>query len=57
MVPIARRKSARARTLLSIGIAAVILSVVWLANGLWLGRKQDAMAAEETQLAEVGCRG
>ena len=36
-----------------IGLAAVILSAVWLVNGLWLGRKQDAMAAEETRLAEV----
>ena len=36
-----------------IGFAAVILSAIWLANGLWLGRKQDAMAAEETRLAEA----
>ena len=36
-----------------IGLAAVILSAIWLANGLWLGRKQDAMAAEETRLAEA----
>src|SRR6266568_3337254 len=33
------------------GFAAVILSVIWLANGLWLGRRQDLMAAE-TRLAE-----
>src|SRR5262249_21857109 len=36
-----------------IGIAAVVLSGIWLLNGLWLGRKQDALAAEETRLAEV----
>ncbi len=36
-----------------IGLAAVILSAIWLVNGLWLGRKQDAMAAEETRLAEA----
>jgi AAA family ATP:ADP antiporter len=36
-----------------IGFAAVILSAIWLANGLWLGRKQDAMAAEETRRAEA----
>ena len=36
-----------------IGFAAVILSAIWLANGLWLGRKQDAMAAEGTRLAEA----
>ena len=34
------------------GFAAVILSVIWLANGLWLGRRQDLMAAE-TRLAEA----
>ena len=36
-----------------IGLAAVILSAVWLVNGLWLGRKQDAMAVEETRLAKA----
>jgi ATP:ADP antiporter, AAA family len=36
-----------------IGIAAVALSCIWLLNGLWLGRRQDAMAAEETRLAEA----
>jgi ATP:ADP antiporter, AAA family len=36
-----------------IGIAAVVLSGVWLVNGLWLGRKQDALAAEETRLAKA----
>jgi AAA family ATP:ADP antiporter len=36
-----------------IGLAAVILSAIWLVNGLWLGRKQDAMAAEETRLAKA----
>jgi AAA family ATP:ADP antiporter len=36
-----------------IGLAAVILSAIWLVNGLWLGRKQDAMAAEETRRAEA----
>ena len=36
-----------------IGLAAVILSAIWLVNGLWLGRKQDMMAAEETRLAEA----
>src|SRR5712691_4759280 len=35
-----------------IGLVAVMLSGIWLANGLWLGRRQDAMAAEETRLAE-----
>ena len=36
-----------------IGLAAVIVSAIWLANALWLGREQDAMAAAETQLAEA----
>ncbi len=36
-----------------IGLAAVIVSAIWLANALWLGRKQDAMAAAETQWAEA----
>jgi AAA family ATP:ADP antiporter len=36
-----------------IGLAAVILSAIWLANALWLGRKQDTMAAQETRLAEA----
>jgi len=37
-----------------IGLAAVIVSAIWLANALWLGRKQDTMAAaEETRLAEA----
>jgi ATP:ADP antiporter, AAA family len=37
-----------------IGLAAVILSAIWLVNGLWLGRKQDTMAAaEEIRLANA----
>ena len=36
-----------------IGLAAVILSAIWLVNGLWLGRKQDMMAAEELAEAEA----
>jgi AAA family ATP:ADP antiporter len=36
-----------------IGLAAVILSAIWLVNGLWLGRSQDRMAAEETRTAEA----
>jgi ATP:ADP antiporter, AAA family len=36
-----------------IGLAAVILSAIWLANGLWLGRRQDRMAAEETRPAHA----
>jgi AAA family ATP:ADP antiporter len=35
-----------------IGLVAVVLSVIWLANGLWLGRKQDTLAAAETQSAD-----
>jgi AAA family ATP:ADP antiporter len=37
----------------AIGIVAVILSAAWLMNGLWLGRKQDALAAEERWLAKA----
>ena len=33
-----------------IAATATILSDIWLANALWLGRKSDAMAAEETGL-------
>jgi AAA family ATP:ADP antiporter len=36
-----------------IGLAAVILSAIWLVNGLWLGRRQDRMAAEETRMVET----
>ncbi len=37
-----------------IGLAAVILSAIWLVNGLWLGRRQDTMAAaEEIRLANA----
>ena len=28
-----------------VAATAVVLSVVWLLNGLWLGRKQETMAA------------
>jgi AAA family ATP:ADP antiporter len=33
-----------------IAVAAGVLSAFWLANGLWLGRRQDAMAARESEL-------
>jgi ATP:ADP antiporter, AAA family len=32
-----------------IGLVAVVVSAGWLANGLWLGRKQDAMSTERPQ--------
>ena len=31
-----------------IAVAAGLLSAAWIANALWLGRRQDAMAASET---------
>jgi ATP:ADP antiporter, AAA family len=31
-----------------VAITAAVLSVFWLINGLWLGRKQESMAAEKT---------
>ena len=33
-----------------IAVAAGVLSAFWLANGLWLGRRQDAMAGRESEL-------
>jgi len=33
-----------------IAVTAGVLSVLWLANGLWLGRRQDAMASRESEL-------
>ena len=32
---------------LAVAAAAVILSILWLLDGLWLGRRQEAMAAEQ----------
>jgi AAA family ATP:ADP antiporter len=34
-------------------IVALLLSAVWLANSLWLGRRQEEMAAEQAPLAEA----
>src|SRR5436190_1290915 len=36
-----------------IAIAAGVLSAVWLANALWLGRRQDAMATEANTPSEA----
>lgn len=37
----------------AIAVIAVPLSAAWLINGLWLGRKQEALANAESQLARV----
>lgn len=36
-----------------ISIVAVPLSIAWLVNGLWLGHKQEGMAAAETRVAPL----
>jgi ATP:ADP antiporter, AAA family len=36
-----------------ISIVAVPLSIAWLLNGLWLGHKQEGMAAAETRVAPL----
>jgi AAA family ATP:ADP antiporter len=33
-----------------ISVVAIPISIAWLFNGLWLGRKQEAMAAAETRV-------
>jgi AAA family ATP:ADP antiporter len=33
------------------GIVAVVVSALWLVNSLWLGRRQEALAAQAEQLA------
>jgi AAA family ATP:ADP antiporter len=37
----------------AIAVVAVPLSAAWLLNGLWLGRKQEALANAESQLARA----
>ena len=32
---------------IQVAVVAVILSAAWLANSLWLGRRQDAMAKQD----------
>ena len=34
-----------------LAIAAAVLAALWLANGLWLGRAQDALAARQSRTA------
>ena len=31
---------------MAITVIAIVLSAIWLINGLWLGRKQETLAAE-----------
>jgi AAA family ATP:ADP antiporter len=33
-----------------ISVVAIPITIAWLFNGLWLGRKQEAMAAAETRV-------
>ena len=39
--------------LTQISIIAAAISGIWLVNGLWLGRRQDALARQQEMLAEV----
>jgi len=39
--------------MIGIAIAAIPLSIVWLINGLWLGRKQETLALAETKTSEL----
>jgi ATP:ADP antiporter, AAA family len=34
------------------GVVAVVISAVWLVNGLWLGRRQEALAKAQADSAE-----
>ena len=36
-----------------ISIVAVPISIAWLLNGLWLGQKQEGMAAAETRASPL----
>lgn len=38
------------------GIVAIVLSALWLANSLWLGRQQEAMAIRQTDEEETGLK-
>ena len=38
---------------ISLAVLAIPLSVAWLLNSLWLGRQQEAMAADQTGRSEV----
>ena len=38
---------------IGIAIAAGVLSAAWLANALWLGRRQDAMATKANTPSEA----
>ena len=40
-----------------ISIVAVPISIAWLFNGLWLGRKQEGMAAAETESSRFNVQG
>jgi ATP:ADP antiporter, AAA family len=40
-------------SLTAIAVVAVPLSAAWLVNGLWLGRKQEALANAESRLTGV----
>jgi ATP:ADP antiporter, AAA family len=39
--------------LTEVSIVAAVISVIWLANGWWLGRRQDVLAGQQEVLAEV----
>jgi AAA family ATP:ADP antiporter len=36
------------------GVVAVVISAIWLANSLWLGRRQEAMAKEQADAEDAG---
>ena len=39
--------------MIGIAITAIPVSILWLINGLWLGRKQETMARAETKTSEL----
>ena len=39
--------------LTQVSIVAVVISGIWLFNGLWLGRRQDILAGDQERLAEA----
>jgi AAA family ATP:ADP antiporter len=34
-------------------VVAIVLSALWLANSLWLGKRQEAMAAEQDAVRDA----
>ena len=39
--------------LTQVSIVAAVISALWLANGWWLGRRQDVLARQQEMLAEA----